>query len=86
MKKDNHEKLYDILLEMKEEMGEMKSDIKSTLAQTTKTNGRVSNLEIEVKKHQSFIDNLRGKVAVIVIVGTFVFNNIWQYLKAKIGI
>lgn len=79
MKKDNHEKIYDILLEMRGEMGEMKSDIKSTLAQATKTNGRVNTLE-------AIINNWKGRLAVVLIVGTFIFNIFWTYIKKEIGL
>ncbi len=45
MSDDSHEKLYSILLEMKEDLGEMRADIKTTKEQTLKTNGRVTALE-----------------------------------------
>ena len=52
MENNTHDKIYSILLEMKQDFGSMKSDVQSLTKtmgevkeQTTKTNGRVSLLE-----------------------------------------
>lgn len=54
---------------MKEDIGEMKSDIKNVVVQTTKTNGRVTVLEV-------FMNTWKGKTTMIAlglsIMGTFI--------------
>lgn len=78
-KEDRHEQLYSILLEMKEDMGEMKSDLKTVKEQTIKTNGRVNALE-------RFVDTWKGKIAVVTFGLSLIGTAVWQYIKSRMSI
>lgn len=58
MTRENHEKLYDILLEIKEDLGEFRSEIGGI-------NKRLDTLNGQVAKHASFINTWKGKFAII---------------------
>jgi hypothetical protein len=77
MAKDKHEQLYSILLEMKEDIGRIEGKVDYSIKLGEKTNGRVSTLE-------AFKENLQGKAAIIVIVGGFIFNMLWGWIKTRI--
>lgn len=73
------ENIYKLLLDIRGEMGEMKSDIKSTLSQALKTNGRVSALEV-------FMNTWKGKIAIIGICLGFIGTMIATYIREKLGL
>lgn len=85
--------LYNILLEIKDQIGdlkatasELKSVTQSTLAQTLKTNGRVNHLEEDVEKLKEFQDTWRGKIAVIGICLGFIGTILAAWIKNKFGL
>ena len=78
MEHQSHEKLYDILLSMKEDIGEMKSDIKSvkTAAEdTSKT----------VKKHDEIISNWQGRIAIIGAIVGVVSTTIISWIRKELN-
>lgn len=58
---ETHEKLYDILLSIKEDMGSLKSDTSGIKEHLKTLNGKVLS-------HESWISNAKGKVAVVASV------------------
>lgn len=81
-----NEGIYKILLDMKEDMGEMKSDIKSTLEQTRKTNGRVTALEIWREKIVTEKAYNAGKLAIISLLGGALATVLWAFFSKKLGL
>lgn len=82
----NHDKIYDMMLNFQKQLGDLSTEtrgqseiLKAIKAQVEKTNGRVSLLE-------QFRDTLKGKIAVVVIVGGFVFNVFWAWVKKEINL
>lgn len=70
-------KIYEILLEMKEDFGTIKSDIKSLriMAETTQT---------KVNEHESIISNWKGRVTMVAIMAGLFWNVAWDYVKSKL--
>lgn len=84
MENNTHDKIYSILLEMKQDFGSLKSDVQSLAKtmgevkeQTTKTNGRVSLLE-------QFNLSLKTKVGVFASVFGVVGGIFIAIIKDKI--
>lgn len=57
--------IYKVLLEIKQSMGEMHSDIKATRVQAEKTNGRVTKLEDQMSDRISFETSVKAKVGIV---------------------
>jgi hypothetical protein len=55
---DNHEKIYDVLLEMKSDIGGIKSDVSGICKRLDTMNGKVA-------EHEKFILNWQGKLGFI---------------------
>jgi len=56
MKQDNHEKLYDILLTIKEDTGFLKADLTRVKDHLKELNGSVSPRKVNYTSASSFLD------------------------------
>ena len=74
--------LYNILITIKGEIGEMKSDIKSTLVQALKTNGHVIDLEKRTNTLEAFMNTWKGKIAIIGLLLGFIGTVVGDYFRA----
>lgn len=79
MARDNHEQLYNILLEMKEDIGRIEQKVDYSIKLGEKTNGRVNLLE-------AFKENLQGKVAIIALLVGFAGTLISGWIKKQLGL
>ena len=71
------EKLFEILLSVKEDLGELKSGVSYIKSQADKTNGRVNKLETA--------ENIRtGKMAIVGMVASAITSAIITVLFRKI--
>lgn len=81
---DDHNKIYEILLEMKENQGREEGKIDGINQRLDTVNGRLGKHDDRLGILDSFKDNLKGKVAVISLlvggIGAFLGNLIISYL------
>ena len=71
------EKIYTILLDIKETQGEMKAHVEGVKHQLIKLNGQVA-------KNSSWIENWKGRIAIIALVGGFVVPAIINLLIGRL--
>lgn len=83
--KHNDENIYNILLNIRENMGEVKADLKNVVVQTTKTNGMVNELEDEMIKRKEFEDTWKGRISVIGILLGLIGTLIGDWIRRHIG-
>ena len=75
----NHEKLYEILLRVENRLGAMEQKIDLVHEQAVKTNGRVD-------KHETILENWKGKLAVIIVMAGFFGNLIISWIKRQLNL
>lgn len=86
MSKNEYQQIMDVLLGMKEDVGRIEQKVDNVHEQATKTNGRVLALEAQVKTNTSFIENFKGKLAVVAIfigIGTTIIS---AWIKKNLGL
>lgn len=79
------DKIFEALLEMKEEIGTLKNQGKQILEQTTKTNGRVNKLEDRVKGLEDCNITAAGKKSVWAFIGKYGYEGIRLIAAAVVG-
>ena len=67
-------------------LGEIKADIKNMSDTQDSMNSNFSKLGDRVTALEMFKSNLAGKIVVVMAVGTFLINVIWEWAKKKINI
>ena len=80
------ETIYGILLAIREAQGSTAAKLEHILAQTTKTNGRVSHLEDEMEQRKEFENTWKGKIAIIGVCLGFVGTLAADWLRKRIGL
>jgi len=76
MGKEDHNQIYEILLSMKEDMGEMKSDIKTTMKLSESTANTVKN-------HDDIIKNWQGRLAVIGAIAGILATTVVSWIRKE---
>lgn len=91
--KDNKDPHLNILLDIQKQIGVLGSETarqsEMLVALNDKVaiaNGRTTKNETSIKEHQTIIDNWKGRIGVIVVVGGFVINLVIDFLKNKLNI
>lgn len=79
MKTDDYRQIMEILLEINEDMGEMKADLKATKILQEETSQTV-------KKHDQVISNWQGRIAVIGAIVGVVSTSVISWVKRELGI
>lgn len=84
MEQNNHDKLYDILLNIREDLGGLKADNSSIKDDINRIKEQFKTLNGSVARHSSFINVWKGKMLVIssgiAIFGSLVTSWIKKYL------
>lgn len=86
MPKDSTDKIYSILLDMKQSMGEMSSDIKAVKEHAERSEQRVDDIAEEVKGNSEFINNLKGRFIVIGVVVTMCTTLVVSWVRKEFNI
>lgn len=74
----------DLLTEVIERLARIEETGKSTLAQATKTNGRVTDVERRLNEYDTWRSNIMGKITVIGVIITGGLAFMWEGLKKMI--
>jgi hypothetical protein len=93
MARDNHEKLYEILLDVQKQIGHLGNETSKQsemlIALNNKVaiaNGRTTKNEEMLAKHQSILDDWKGKLAVIVVIVGFAGNLLISWIKKSLDL
>ncbi len=80
------ETIYGILLAIREAQGNTAAKLENILAQTTKTNGRVTHLEGEMDDRKEFENTWKGKIAIIGVCLGFVGTLVANWMRNRLGL